>query len=52
MAPVRPSPGPAPSLLTPGPISSRLVLNPAPAVPYAPPTNNELVLLFQPMFDE
>nr|GEW18019.1 retrovirus-related Pol polyprotein from transposon TNT 1-94 [Tanacetum cinerariifolium] len=52
MAPVRPSPGPAPSLLTPGPISSGLVPNPAPAVPYVPPTNKELVLLFQPMFDE
>nr|GEV04684.1 hypothetical protein [Tanacetum cinerariifolium] len=52
MAPVRPSPGPTPSLLTPGPISSGLVLNPAPAVPYVPPTNKELELLFQPMFDE
>nr|GFD61997.1 hypothetical protein [Tanacetum cinerariifolium] len=52
MALVRPSPGPAPSLLTPGPISSWLVPNPAPAVPYVPPTNKELVLLFQPMFDE
>nr|GFD43948.1 hypothetical protein [Tanacetum cinerariifolium] len=52
MAPVRPSPGPAPSLLTPGPISSGLVPYPAPAVPYVPPTNKELELLFQPMFDE
>ncbi|GKF55936.1 hypothetical protein Tco_0166276, partial [Tanacetum coccineum] len=31
--------GPTPSLLTPGPISSGLVPNPAPAIPYAPPTN-------------
>nr|GFA42882.1 retrovirus-related Pol polyprotein from transposon TNT 1-94 [Tanacetum cinerariifolium] len=52
MAPVRPSPGPAPNLLTPGPISSGLVPNPAHAVPYVPPTNKELELLFQPMFDE
>ncbi|GKA03398.1 retrovirus-related pol polyprotein from transposon TNT 1-94 [Tanacetum coccineum] len=31
--------GLAPSLLTPGPISSGLVPNPAPAIPYVPPTN-------------
>ncbi|GJV51709.1 retrovirus-related pol polyprotein from transposon TNT 1-94 [Tanacetum coccineum] len=37
---------------TPGPISSGLVPNPAPAIPYAPPTNKELEMLFQPMFDE
>ncbi|GJS11661.1 retrovirus-related pol polyprotein from transposon TNT 1-94 [Tanacetum coccineum] len=35
-------PGPAPNLLTPGPISSGLVPNPAPAIPYVPPTNKEL----------
>ncbi|GJV34406.1 retrovirus-related pol polyprotein from transposon TNT 1-94 [Tanacetum coccineum] len=29
-----------------------LVPNPAPAIPYVPPTNKELELLFQPMFDE
>ncbi|GJV45894.1 retrovirus-related pol polyprotein from transposon TNT 1-94 [Tanacetum coccineum] len=52
MAPVQFSSGPAPSLLTPGPISSGLVPNPAPAIPYAPPTNKELEMLFQPMFDE
>ncbi|GKF23122.1 hypothetical protein Tco_0075444 [Tanacetum coccineum] len=46
------SPGPAPNLLTPGPISSGLVPNPAPAIPYVPPTNKELEILFQPMFDE
>ncbi|GJR10651.1 retrovirus-related pol polyprotein from transposon TNT 1-94 [Tanacetum coccineum] len=44
--------GPAPNLLTPGPISSGLIPNPAPAIPYAPPTNKELEMLFQPMFDE
>ncbi|GJU72682.1 retrovirus-related pol polyprotein from transposon TNT 1-94 [Tanacetum coccineum] len=44
--------GPAPNLLTPGPISSGLVPNSAPAIPYVPPTNKDLELLFQPMFDE
>ncbi|GKA71335.1 retrovirus-related pol polyprotein from transposon TNT 1-94 [Tanacetum coccineum] len=46
------SSGPAPNLLTPGPISSGLVPTSAPAIPYVPPTNKELELLFQPMFDE
>ncbi|GJW55476.1 retrovirus-related pol polyprotein from transposon TNT 1-94 [Tanacetum coccineum] len=49
MAPVQSSPGPAPNLLTPGPISSGLVPNPAPAIPYVPPTNKELEMLFQPI---
>ncbi|GJR22742.1 hypothetical protein Tco_0971269 [Tanacetum coccineum] len=52
MAHVQTSPGPAPNLLTPGPISSELVPNPAPAIPYVPPINKELKMLFQPMFDE
>nr|GEZ70132.1 hypothetical protein [Tanacetum cinerariifolium] len=43
---------PAPNFLTPGQISSGFVPNPVPATPYAPPTNKELVILFQPMFDE
>ncbi|GJW72439.1 retrovirus-related pol polyprotein from transposon TNT 1-94 [Tanacetum coccineum] len=51
-APVYFSPGPAPILLTPGPISSGLIPNPPPAAPYVPPTNKELEILFQPMFDE
>ncbi|GKG47148.1 hypothetical protein Tco_0504345 [Tanacetum coccineum] len=38
MALVQSSPGPAPNLLTPGPISSGLVPNPAPAIPYVPVT--------------
>ncbi|GKD06770.1 putative ribonuclease H-like domain-containing protein, partial [Tanacetum coccineum] len=46
------SPGPAPNLLTHGPISSGLVPNPAPAIPYVSPTKKELEILFQPMFDE
>ncbi|GJR64825.1 putative ribonuclease H-like domain-containing protein [Tanacetum coccineum] len=52
MAPVQFSSGPAPILLSPGPISSGLVPNPAPAIPFAPPTNKDLEMLFQPMFDE
>ncbi|GJR72067.1 retrovirus-related pol polyprotein from transposon TNT 1-94 [Tanacetum coccineum] len=52
MAPVQLSTGPAPSFLTPGQISSGLVPNPVPAAPYVPPTNKELEILFQPMFDE
>ncbi|GKF67036.1 hypothetical protein Tco_0193553, partial [Tanacetum coccineum] len=52
MAPVQLSTGPAPTFLTPGQISSRLVPNPVPAVPYVPPTNKELEILFQPMFDK
>nr|GFB36239.1 retrovirus-related Pol polyprotein from transposon TNT 1-94 [Tanacetum cinerariifolium] len=41
-----------PNFLTPGQISSCLIPNPVPATPYAPPTNKELKILFQPMFDE
>nr|GFC51792.1 hypothetical protein [Tanacetum cinerariifolium] len=52
MAPVHLSTGPALTLLTPGQISSGLVPNPVPATPYPPPTNKELEILFQPMFDE
>ncbi|GJS80294.1 hypothetical protein Tco_0730175 [Tanacetum coccineum] len=51
MAPVHFSSGPAPNLLTPGPISSGLVPNPTPTAPYVPPTHNESEILFQPMFD-
>ncbi|GJV25876.1 retrovirus-related pol polyprotein from transposon TNT 1-94 [Tanacetum coccineum] len=49
---VHSSPGPPFNLLTPGPISLGLVPNPAPVLPYVPPTNKELEMLFQPMFDE
>ncbi|GKA96348.1 retrovirus-related pol polyprotein from transposon TNT 1-94, partial [Tanacetum coccineum] len=51
-APLHFSPRPAPILFTPRPISSGLVPNPPPAAPYVPPTNKELEILFQPMFDE
>nr|GEZ33958.1 hypothetical protein [Tanacetum cinerariifolium] len=52
MAPVRLSTGLAPMFMMPGLISSGLVPNPVPASPYVPPTNNDLEILFQPMFDE
>ncbi|GJR27476.1 retrovirus-related pol polyprotein from transposon TNT 1-94, partial [Tanacetum coccineum] len=42
----------APSLLTLVQISSGLVPNSVPAASYVPPTNKELEILFQPMFDE
>ncbi|GKC31858.1 retrovirus-related pol polyprotein from transposon TNT 1-94 [Tanacetum coccineum] len=51
-APDHISSGPTPNLLTLGPISSGLVPNSATAIPYVPPTNKELEMLFQPMFDE
>ncbi|GJZ74786.1 hypothetical protein Tco_0639251 [Tanacetum coccineum] len=46
------SAGPDPTFLTPGQISSGLVPNTVPAAPYVPPTNKDLDILFQPMFDE
>nr|GEV47159.1 Gag-Pol polyprotein [Tanacetum cinerariifolium] len=36
----------------PGQINSRLVPDLVPAAPYVPPTNKDLEILFQPMFDE
>ncbi|GKC00500.1 retrovirus-related pol polyprotein from transposon TNT 1-94 [Tanacetum coccineum] len=51
-APVHSSSGPTPNLLMPGPISSGLVPNSAPNIPYVPPTNKDLEVLFQLMFDE
>ncbi|GKA84790.1 retrovirus-related pol polyprotein from transposon TNT 1-94 [Tanacetum coccineum] len=44
--------GPEPILMKPGQISSGLVPNPFPATPYVLPTNKDLEILFQPMFDE
>ncbi|GKD99149.1 retrovirus-related pol polyprotein from transposon TNT 1-94 [Tanacetum coccineum] len=52
MAPVQLSTGPASTFLMPGQISLGLLPNPVPATPYVPPTNKELEILFQPMFDE
>nr|GEX88006.1 integrase, catalytic region, zinc finger, CCHC-type, peptidase aspartic, catalytic [Tanacetum cinerariifolium] len=44
--------GLAPIFLTSGQISSGLVPNSDPIEPYVPPTNKDLEILFQPMFDE
>nr|GEU34676.1 ribonuclease H-like domain-containing protein [Tanacetum cinerariifolium] len=44
--------GPAPTFLTLGQIRSGLVTNLVPVAPYVPPTNKDLKILFQPMFDE
>nr|GEU96917.1 retrovirus-related Pol polyprotein from transposon TNT 1-94 [Tanacetum cinerariifolium] len=52
MAPVHIRSGPKPILLMLGQISSGLIPNLVPAAPYVPPTNKELEILFQPMFDE
>ncbi|GJT39596.1 retrovirus-related pol polyprotein from transposon TNT 1-94 [Tanacetum coccineum] len=52
MAHVHITTGPEPILMTRGQISSGLVPNPVPAAPYVPPTNKDLDILFQPMFDE
>nr|GEV89566.1 hypothetical protein [Tanacetum cinerariifolium] len=52
MAPVHLSTGPTPIFLTLGQINSGLVPNLVPAAPYVPPTNKDLKILFQPMFDE
>ncbi|GJU72659.1 retrovirus-related pol polyprotein from transposon TNT 1-94, partial [Tanacetum coccineum] len=52
MAPAQLSTGPAPTFLTTGQISSGLIPNPVPAAPNVPPTNKDLEILFQPMFDE
>nr|GEV37492.1 hypothetical protein [Tanacetum cinerariifolium] len=52
MAPMKLSTGPAPTFLTPGQINSGLVSDSVPAAPYVPPTNKDLEILFQLMFDE
>nr|GEW50295.1 integrase, catalytic region, zinc finger, CCHC-type, peptidase aspartic, catalytic [Tanacetum cinerariifolium] len=52
MAPVHLGTRTAPSFLTPRQIILGLVPNLVPAAPYVPPTNKELEILFQPMFDE
>ncbi|GKE61640.1 hypothetical protein Tco_1512007, partial [Tanacetum coccineum] len=52
MALVRLSTGPTPTFLKPGQISLGFVPNLVLAAPYIPPTNKELEILFQLMFDE
>nr|GEX88477.1 integrase, catalytic region, zinc finger, CCHC-type, peptidase aspartic, catalytic [Tanacetum cinerariifolium] len=51
-APSRKGTGPTPNFLMPGQISSGLRPNLVPKTPYLPPTNKDLEILFQPMFDE
>nr|GEX75618.1 hypothetical protein [Tanacetum cinerariifolium] len=52
MASEQRSSGPALNEMTPGTISSGLVLQPSPLTSYVPPSQNDWDLLFQPMFDE
>nr|GEU54220.1 integrase, catalytic region, zinc finger, CCHC-type, peptidase aspartic, catalytic [Tanacetum cinerariifolium] len=52
MAHVHISTGPEPIFLTPRQISSGLVPDHVPVAPYVPPTNKDLEILFQLMFDE
>nr|GEX64241.1 copia protein [Tanacetum cinerariifolium] len=52
MARVQLSTGPTPTFLTPVQISPGLIPNLVFATPYVPPTNKDLEILFQPMFDE
>ncbi|GJT68082.1 retrovirus-related pol polyprotein from transposon TNT 1-94 [Tanacetum coccineum] len=52
MTPVHISLGPEPILLTLGQIILGLVPNPVRIAPYVPPTNKDLEILFQLMFDE
>ncbi|GKB94070.1 retrovirus-related pol polyprotein from transposon TNT 1-94 [Tanacetum coccineum] len=44
--------GPAHHEMTPAIISSGLVPNPPPSIPFVPPSRTDWDLLFQPMFDE
>ncbi|GJU62581.1 hypothetical protein Tco_1244416 [Tanacetum coccineum] len=52
MAPVRISSGPEPIMMTPGQLNSGLAPSPIPATTYIPPTDKDLEILFQPMFQK
>ncbi|GJR83067.1 putative ribonuclease H-like domain-containing protein [Tanacetum coccineum] len=52
MAHVRISSGPESIMMTPGQLNSGLAPSPVPATTYIPPTDKDLEILFQPMFDE
>ncbi|GKD67014.1 retrovirus-related pol polyprotein from transposon TNT 1-94 [Tanacetum coccineum] len=52
MAPVHISSGPEPMSMTPGQLNSGLAPTHVHATTYVPPTDKELEILFQPMFDE
>ncbi|GJU13557.1 hypothetical protein Tco_1135953 [Tanacetum coccineum] len=44
--------GPEPIMMTPGQLISGLAPSPVPATTYIPPTDKDLEILFQPMFNE
>ena len=52
MAPAQISSGPEPNPMTPGQLSLGLTPDNVPTTPYTPPSNKDLEILFQPMFDE
>ncbi|GJV51820.1 hypothetical protein Tco_1447561 [Tanacetum coccineum] len=52
MAPVRISSGPEPIMMTPGQLNSGFAPTHVHATTYVSPTDKELEILFQPMFDE
>ncbi|GJX81531.1 retrovirus-related pol polyprotein from transposon TNT 1-94, partial [Tanacetum coccineum] len=52
MAHVRISSGPKPIMMTHGQLNSGLAPSHVPATTYIPPTDKDLEILFQPMFDE
>ncbi|GKF73253.1 hypothetical protein Tco_0219585, partial [Tanacetum coccineum] len=52
MALVHISSGPEPIIMTPGQLSSGLASTQVPATTNIPPTDKDLEILFQPMFDE
>ncbi|GKF27215.1 hypothetical protein Tco_0083109, partial [Tanacetum coccineum] len=52
MAPVRISSGPEPFMMTPGQLNSGLAPSHVPATTNISPTDKDLEILFQPMFDE
>jgi hypothetical protein len=51
-APGYSSSGPGSNLLSPEPISSRIILSPTSATPFVPPSSEDWMKLFDPMFDE
>ncbi|GJY82024.1 putative ribonuclease H-like domain-containing protein, partial [Tanacetum coccineum] len=52
MAPVHISSGPDPLIMSPGQLSLGLALTQVPTTTTSPPTDKDLEILFQPMFDE
>ncbi|GJU19173.1 retrovirus-related pol polyprotein from transposon TNT 1-94 [Tanacetum coccineum] len=52
IAPIRISSGPEPIMMTPGQLNLGLAPSHVPAITNIPPTDKDLEILFQPMFDE